>query len=508
MRKFLIVWFLLMIIIYGKSQNYVPDQEFGIDGIVKIIKKNHYCIAYKIVQLQNKKYLCLTYQINEKTNQSSYMIFQINNDGSLDQAFGENGFVEINAGSLISKMDFEVYENDKILAIQSDVNGKIELDFIKENGKKISKKYISPFPNNYIIPVKISSYNNEFLIGGNYNSKLDDKEHTFLIKLDIEGNIDNSFADNGIILMEKIVGKNKVFQDFSLSGESIFILTSEVQSDSSVYTKMFKYNSNGNLDQNFSNAGVFQFHNYYFEDSYNLLLSEENIYIASKNFPIVLKLNYDGKIDENYGNSGWAKDDFILQKMSFPVFPKLMKDNSILFAGTSKSINLNQIEKAMILKYTAEGTIDKNFGDNGFFYSNIEYPSIFLYSAVDKDNKLVLAGAFEDTSNSNKSQTFISRYKESSVEVNIKYYNTDMVIFPNPVFNKNLTFVCPENLSPKSYRILDIYGRLIQEGNFVNTSNISNGYEIRLSDDISSNFYFLQILGDDLNVLLKFQKLR
>lgn len=506
MRKFLLVWFSFMIIIYGKSQNYVPDQEFGIDGIVKIKKNDHYCIAYKIALLQSNKYLCSTYEIDEKTNQSSYTIFRLNNDGSIDQTFGDAGFVELKAGNLISKMDFAVYENDKILAIQSDINGKIEFIFISENGKETKKNYVSPFPNNYIIPIKISSFNNEFLIGGNYNSKLDNKEHTFLFKTDNEGNIDNSFADKGILLSEKISGKNKVFQDFSFSGESIFMLTKEIQSDSSSNSKLYKFNKNGDLDQTFSVAGVFQFPNQNASDSYNLFLSEENIYIASISFPIALKLSNDGKIVDNYGTSGWAKDDFILEKMNFPVYPKLMKDNSLLFFGTSKNVISTQIGKAMIAKFTAEGIRDLNFGENGIYLSSIEYPSIFLHAEIDKNNKLVLAGAYEDTSNSNRSQIFVSRFKVSSVGNNTINHNLDLSIFPNPVHYKKLTVVCPTNISPESYRIFDIYGRLIQNGSFENSESTSNEFEIRLSDDVIANFYFLQIFVNDFSVLFKFQK--
>jgi uncharacterized delta-60 repeat protein len=495
-----------MIIIFGKSQNYLPDKSFGIDGIVKINKNNHYCIAYKIVQLQNKKYLCSSYEIDEKTNQSTYSIFRLNNDGSIDHTFGDTGFVDIKAGNLISKLDFTVYENNKILAIQPDINGKIELIFISENGIENKKYYMSPFPNNYIIPVKITLNNNKFLIGGNYNSKLDNREHSFIIKIDNEGNIDNSFADNGILKSENIIGKNKIFQDFSFSGENIFILTKEIQSDSNALSKLFKFNKNGNLDQTFSNDGVFQFQNNISYDSYNLFLSDDHIFIASIIFPILLKLNNEGKVDINYGISGWAQDDYILQKMSLPVFPILMKDNSILFSGTSKNVSSTQIEKAIISKYTDIGIRDQNFGESGIYKSNIDSPSIFLHAEIDKDNKLVLAGTYENTSNSNISQIFVSRYKLSSTRNNFNNYNTSLTIFPNPVYNKNLTVVFPENVSPEFYKIFDIYGKLIQEGSFENTASHSNEFEIRLSDNISANIYIMQVLGDDLDVLLKFQK--
>jgi uncharacterized delta-60 repeat protein len=489
---------------YGKSQNYVPDQEFGIEGIVKIKKNDYYCIAYKIVQLQNKKYLCSSYLIDKKNKQSSYTIFRLNNDGSIDQTFGDAGFLDIKAGNLISKMDFTVYENDNIVAIQSDINGKIELIFISTNGKENKKYYMSPFPNNYIIPIKITFADNKFLIAGNYNSKLDNREHSFLIQTDTEGILDNSFADNGILLSEKIDGKNKVFQDFSSSGESIFMLTKEIQSDSS-YSKLLKFNKNGKLDQTFSKAGVFKFQNRFSDDSYNLLFSEEHIFIASINFPIVLKLNNDGIIDLNYGTSGWATDDFFIQKMNIPAFPKLMKDNSIIFSGTSKNLSSTQLGKAIISKYTSEGIIDHNFGQGGIYTSSIDSPSIFLYAEIDKDNKIVLGGGFEDVSNSNMSQIFVSRYRISSSGNKINYYSTNLTIFPNPVHNENLTVVCPTNVSTKSYKIFDIYGRLIQKGSFENAA--SNSFEIRLSGNISANFYLLQVVGNNLNALLKFQKL-
>lgn len=495
-----------MMIIYGKSQNYLPDMSFGIDGIVKINKNNHYCIAYKIFQLQNKKYLCASYEIDEKTNQSSYSIFRLNNDGSIDQTFGDAGFVDIKAGNLISKLDFAIYENDNILAIQSDINGKIELIFISENGKENKKNYISPFPNNYIIPIKITYSDNRFLIGGNYNSKLDNREHSFLMKINNEGNLDNSFADNGILKSENIIGPNKIFQDFSFRGESIFLLTKEIQSDSSIFSKLFKFNKNGNPDLTFSSDGVYHFKNYFSNDSYNLILSEDQIFIASIYFPIVLKLNNDGLVDLYYGSYGWAKDDFILQKMSFPVFPTLMKDNSVIFSGTSKNVNSTQIGKAIISKFTVEGIRDQNFGEGGIYMSSFDSPSIFLYAEIDKDNKLVLAGAFEDSSKDNISQIFISRYKLSSLGSNYNNFNFGLTIFPNPVISKNLSFICPENISPEFYRIFDIYGKLIQEGSFENTPSHSNEFEIRLSDNISSNIYILEILGDDLNIVKKFQK--
>lgn len=118
-----------------------------------------------------------------------------------------------------------------------------------------------------------------------------------------------------------------------------------------------------------------------------------NSRLSDANFAVV-KLKKDGAIDSAFATNGRLTTDF--QNRADVATSIALNGNKFIVAGTTYSVNFTEPTFA-IAQYNLDGTIDKSFGNNGkliitFGTNNAEAKSI----AIQPDGKIIIGGTISD----------------------------------------------------------------------------------------------------------------
>ena len=496
MKKIFPLIAFLSIVVSVCGQKYVLDNSFGDNGIISYVSDFSYSLGYKIIALTDGSYLISGIIDDEQNKQVSFSIMKFQNNGQIEKTFGENGYFNIFTDHSEYPMDFITLPNNKICFAISDINGHIEFVILNENGSFFKKFTLSPFPNNYLIPIRLLFKDDHIYIGGIYNSKSIDSELMFVLKIDLDGNLDKSFANNGVFISESNIYLNARFQDMAFQNDDIIILSSENDLSNTLF--LYRIDQDGAVDISFSDDGVYSAINTAAHEYGKLNIDRSgNIYITFFNSTGVLKVNSGGFIDENYGNNGYALDGNFQNVINNSFYSILQNDNSVLIFGSTRLENSEQFGLPAIVKYTKNGKNDVQFGDKGIYITETEYPASYLNGCIDTEDKLLAIGGWEKLSGNHYSQILIVRYKFNSSGVDETNFANSITLFPNPVSSNHIMI---ENKNHKNiitkYVIFDNYGKNLAIGQLNTNSYDDDQYEIELPINLKNGFYYLLLSND------------
>ena len=504
MKKLFLVLACVSLFLVLNSQDLETDINFGNNGIVKVLTPNSYSVGYKVVPLNDGSYISANLIENVTTGESGFSLVKLLSDGNIDSSFGMNGHFNIVTDHTEYPADFVILPDKKIAIAISDNDGKIELNIINENGSQFKKFNLSPFPNNYLIPIRILFRDNHLYIGGIYNSQNLDLELMFVIKIDLDGNFDKTFAENGVFMSEKIIELNAKFRDMAFQNDDIIIFSSGNSDDLSDYLFMFRINQNGGGDLSFSEGGILFIKNEASENFGTIKTDMSgSIYMTLFDYPEILKINSDGFPDPGYGIKGHAIDNYYLDNLKNSFFSILLKDNSALIFGTALKGSSDQYDAPAIAKYDKEGKRDIAFGNKGIFAVPADFNATFINGCIDNDNNLVAIGTCEGTSGNLNSQTFLTRYNIKTATTNDDIQTEQILLYPNPVDTDYFYINCANKKNiTSSYSIFDNLGRKVLTGQF-QKEHLEND-KIDLPDNLRNGLYFLYLQSDPNSKMIKF----
>jgi len=110
----------------------------------------------------------------------------------------------------------------------------------------------------------------------------------------------------------------------------------------------------------------------------------------------LIRFNSDGSIDTSFGEGGEVASPFAL-RFAYAESFVLLPDGSIVVAGTAADINTGIIQpKVALARYSANGVLDPNFGDNGEIltgFGTVAPPFGHIRAALDNEGRIIVAGA-------------------------------------------------------------------------------------------------------------------
>ncbi len=172
----------------------------------------------------------------------------------------------------------------------------------------------------------------------------------------------------------------------------------------------------GSLDDNFGIHGIkimLPFQNYDNDAFDAKLLNDGKILICGYLFggadnwkPFLLKLNSDGSYDTNFGNGGYISHEY--EAVTITETMSVQEDGKIVTAGyISKPSN-----KGIVMRYNADGQLDNTFGTNGYviFEAPNSFSTNIVTSDMQADGKIIVGGFAVDNMNSSN-KGFITRLK-------------------------------------------------------------------------------------------------
>ena len=387
------------------NTNGTLDTLFGINGIVKTQFTNNSSGAYSMSIQANGKIVLAGDTYNSITL-GDFALVRYNIDGSLDSTFGTMGKV------ITTLADSNFYGNS--IAIQSD--GKLIL---------------------------VGTFLNDFI----------------LIRYNINGSLDSSFGTNGKVITDFSGGKD-IGKCIAIQADGKIIVAGSSGGD----IALARYNPDGNLDNTFGLSGKT---------------------IAS---------NSNGDTIDMANGIG------------------IQTGGKIVVAGGAYiNYNSESYYHSEVLRFNFDGTLDNNFGTNGEMvtivgdgYSN--YNSI----VIQPDDKIVAAGVSFTSSGiyGNDDEFTVVRYNSNlSGENDYSFEESNFLLYPNPAINWIAVEYTLFKDEVMTIGIYDISGKLIKSilsNTKINKGRIKEQIDIR---DVQSGIYIVRISSDSLNKYIKIVKL-
>lgn len=283
---------------------------------------------------------------NYGADRTEFLILRYNSDGSLDKNFGFKGIV-------LTGFNGELIQG-RSLALQSD-------------GKILMAGYIK------YSRIVIFRYNND-------------------------GSIDNTFGTNGHIQIEPRTNESYNHPFIAIQEDSKIIVSVGMMNLMNEGFVMFRFNSNGSLDNSFGNQGRIKRNFAEIEGSgtsayWVKLQTDGKIVLSGMNskYGITARYNPNGSIDTSFGNNGAVMEDYFICNPGNSLI--IQPNGKILVAGTGID-TIDWYTNFTTLRYNTDGTLDNTFSNDGKVITKWDEESVKGYCAtLQTDGKIVFAGS-------------------------------------------------------------------------------------------------------------------
>ena len=299
-------------------------------------------------------------------------LIRFKRDGSLDNTFGENGFIIT---------PIEIF-NNKFYSIAGQNDGKIVVADYSYNAGNSDSELAKHFAfgsmdkafGTYGI---ILTQNGIFLF--NHSIMIDDNgkiivagslssgqnSNIAIARYSVNGNLDKTFGKNGILVIPFDTLRAEAFS-LSKQHDGKIIINCQIHLGNIVKSALVRINSNGTLDINFGKNGLVILPKYNGEYFYSTAIqNNEKIIVvcySDKSFTL-LRYNSNGVIDNKFGRNGMIYTP-INKLQFFANSLAILWDEKIIAIGMGYNFNENKYY-GISVRYNKNGMIDNAFGENG-----------------------------------------------------------------------------------------------------------------------------------------------
>lgn len=319
------------------------DSTFNDDGGVNYdVYGQAYCMALQ----PDGKILLGGWTFSSPYGHEDVMILRLNSNGSIDSAFGNNGFTMI---------DYDAIDEANAIALQSD-------------GKIVFAGYSDADTPSGIV----------FLVG----------------RFNNDGTVDSTFGSNGRVATNFGDG-NEFATGVCIQPDGKIIATGFSGNGSQgEIVVMARYNSNGSLDTSFGAGGKTNVEGGYRAHGCALLPDGRLLVGCAINGDLgVIRCHPDGSLDIAFGIGGYAYTNCGNNEYEEQEAMALQPDGKIVVAGYTIAPFTDDFENPAIVRFTMDGLVDSSFGTNGHVVTDFGTSEDRFYGvAVQNDGKILAAG--------------------------------------------------------------------------------------------------------------------
>lgn len=479
------------------------DVTFGSGGIVTTSIGSNYDIGNSVAIQMDGKIIVAGQTYNGAYNDLA--LVRYNSNGSLDNTFGFGGKVTADIGDVDDYFKSVVIQNNGKIVVAGQSSNGINATFtlVRYNTNGILD---NTFGSNGIVKTPVGfedasgqsaciQTNGKMLVAGYscYGSNC----NFALVRYNDNGSLDNFFGSGGIVIT-------------SIGTANSYGSSAKIQTDGKIivagYTTLnyfsgpadfalVRYDSSGILDNSFGVGGIVttdigSLNDYAFSAA---IQTDGKILVAGyskgglyENFTLV-RYNSNGNMDTTFGIGGIVTTA-IGSGHGNAWSVVIQTDGKILIAGRSYSY-LSYYDFALV-RYNSDGSLDNSFGLGGIVTTAIGSGSCGNSSALQTDDKIVVAGTAGDDFALARFNTTITGVKELSNE------HLTIEIYPNP-FTSQTTIAFYEEQKNITIKIFDLLGKQIKKIDFTGNKLIFE------KEEMQKGIYIVQITDENKNLINK-----
>ncbi|HUM47679.1 MAG TPA: delta-60 repeat domain-containing protein [Chitinophagales bacterium] len=446
MVKYLIAFTACFLLVSESLAQYGSlDYTFSGDGITTL-DMNDDDIATAVAVQPDSKILVAGY--TSDGGAEDLAVVRFNYDGSLDNAFANNGILQL---STTSNSDERIYDMgidssgsiflagstrnnsnsiDKFLIVKCKNTGILDSTF---NGKGWANTSIS---GDMDIAYAMALQPDGKIVLGGVNT-LNNGDIGFA-RYKANGSLDTSFSNDGKTSVSYLDDYGGVLQDLKIQPDGKIVGCGYEGTPSGDYDIMVvRLNPDGSPDSSFNTTGYLVM-DYNSEFNYGWTLDlrpDGRILVGGSTFEngsfkvFLLQLLGDGTLDPAFGTGGITT-----------LYPgsggqeasalKILPDSGILICG----LNTSPVADFALIRCKANGTLDSTFGNGGITITDFNfYADQAMAMALTPDNKVVLSGYSKDFTLDN--DFAVARYDNdfaTSMENHHLNESPGFGVFPNP----------------------------------------------------------------------------
>jgi uncharacterized delta-60 repeat protein len=431
-----------------------PDLLFATNGVFTY-SLNFEANVYGCVIRDNGKIV----MTGSTTDYNDYriLLIQLNEDGTLDESFGDSGIVVQKIGP-----DMNFFE-DQSYAITLQDDGKI------------------------------------LVAGKSYN--LDFKFVPVVVRFTENGQLDTDFGDNGVAGIPVIEVEND-FDCLVVQEDGKIVASGHYANELLSFALLVvRFLPDGTLDDTFGDNGIVNYPYQADAEGFGITLNTDNKILLTGftasptyNFSMMLmKFDQQGNPDPDFGDEGLVVADYGTYDVGYSIY--VQGNDKILVAGTSGDAPPSDCDMA-IWRYNPDGTLDDTFGTDGM--SKIQFngnPDEGLAMAHQSDGKIVIAGKARNANFDYAMVRILNDFSTSLPETNELAL---LSMAPNPVAqNSNVAVSFEVNEAGKiNMEFVNLQGSLAA---IVELGHQMAGFQtsiFTIPSSVEPGVYFIRIRGN------------
>ena len=390
-----------------QAQPGTLDKSFGADGKIYYSNLHGNCNAIAI-QEDGK---IVTGGMYDSTGGPGFLIARFNSDGSIDKTFGNNGKVITIKGKRRAEnvIALAIQPDNKILAcgrfINSSAEGDVSVVRYNTDGS-IDESFgekgfiIADVGKDDLVGDMALQADGKIVVTGKKGVKESEISPAFVLRYLSDGTVDNSFGNNGLVITD--FSTLTTISAITLQTDGKILIGGTYGAGVRQFL-VIRYNNDGSLDKNFGTEGQAKLQVEQ-GDMYSLGLNDLTVQPDGKilgagtagplNYHVALvRFTSEGTTDVSFG-----------QKNGYTVLPmdegysvartiSATADNKIILTAlyyTGSNTGLSAI------KYSENGNLDSSFGDNGIAVTGFDSSDMTANigaGAIQKDGKIIVGGA-------------------------------------------------------------------------------------------------------------------
>ncbi|MBL7766973.1 MAG: T9SS type A sorting domain-containing protein [Chitinophagaceae bacterium] len=512
MKSILTLSFCLFLALYAQAQTPCSlDNSFDTDG--KLVADASRLGEHILLQTDGK----ILVACNPFGNGSVY-IKRFNTDGSVDMSYGVSGKCTITVAEVATRItSMKMYNNKVYVCGTTSTNiggtstyvyaaavtsaGALDNTFGTAGVKKFNSS-----PDLYTCSdLEIDKNGKIYMIG------LEWLDNLFLLRMNSNGSLDNTFGTGGITYLAT-GNVNHWFEVRDLNideNDKLLIAGKKYKANNGSSIAAFwnlmvlRYLPSGQIDNSFGTAGMGLYNSSAtnFDEGVKIHVLPGNEYLVHANTYdntdydySALKLQNNGAIQTTYGVNGWAVHDLLMTNdQEYSLNSALLPDGRLLITGNQGDGDTVHFSLLML---KSDGSRDNTFAPNGLYMHifNQNNNSSSSGLAVAPDGKIVLGGYTRTCANGvcGPLSMALSRYHNSfnSTGVSDLLSMEDLILSPNPSKGQ-VQILSSKILHQPTLTIWNGMGQVMGRYTYSGGSNFS----LMLPE--TTGMYFIQIRSEE-----------